>query len=143
VRIAAGENERTPDLVHRWLDAGAIDVLQTDALYVGGILRQLELAGLARSYGVRLAPHSWCSGPGLMANLVAAAAAPGGVFVELPQAPNPLRDRTLAAPMTLADGAVAVPGGPGLSVTLPEELETWAFDESAGPRLLRAVAGES
>jgi L-alanine-DL-glutamate epimerase-like enolase superfamily enzyme len=137
-RIAAGENERGEDLIRRWLDAGAIDILQTDALYVGGVLRQLELADLAAHWGVRLAPHTWCSGPGLMANLTAAAAAPNGVFVEVPQPPNLFREGTLREQLRFDGGGVVLPETPGLNVLLPESMEQMRFDESAGPVLFNA-----
>lgn len=138
-RIATGENERDVDLVQRWLDAGAIDILQTDVLYVGGILSQLELAELAHRHGVALAPHSWCSGPGLMANLTTVATAPAGLWLEYPQPRNPFREGTLATPLQLAQGRIPVPDAPGLNVSLPATLENMDFDEEAGPVLRNAV----
>lgn len=137
-RVATGENERSRDHVLRLLDAGAVDVVQTDAVYVGGILRQMELAALIDSAGARLAPHTWCSGPGLMANVTAVACAPAGLCVELPQVPNPLRERTLVAPLKLRDGALLLPDAPGLGVCVDEEMLTWTFDPTAGPRLHNA-----
>jgi D-galactarolactone cycloisomerase len=137
-RVATGENERTPDHLVRLLDADAVDIIQTDALYVGGILRQLEIAALAQSAGVRLAPHSWCSGPGLMANAIVVACAPAAIFLEVPRVPNPLRERTLVKPIEVQEGTMQLPDLPGLGVNVDEELATWAFDPQAGPLLLNA-----
>jgi len=137
-RIATGENERTPDHIRRLLDAGAVDIVQTDAVYVGGILRQMELAGIVASAGARLAPHTWCSGPGLMANVTVVACAPAGLCVELPRVPNPLREGTLVAPLRLQEGALVLPDAPGLGVHVSAEMESWVFDPHAGPRLHNA-----
>lgn len=138
-RIATGENERDADLVQRWLEADAIDILQTDALYVGGILNQLELADLSYQYGVALAPHTWGSGPGLMANLTAVATARSGLWLEYPQPLNPFREGTLATPLQLVDGRITVPEAAGLNVILPESFEGMIFDENAGPVLRNAA----
>lgn len=140
-RIATGENERTPDHVRRLLDAQAVDIIQTDAVYVGGILRQLELAALAEAAGARLAPHTWCSGPGLMANVIAVACAPAGLCVELPRVLNPLRERTLAQPLELVAGRLRLPQTPGLGVIVDEDVQSWAYDSQAGPVLHNASSG--
>lgn len=140
-RLATGENERTPDHVRRLLDAQAVDVIQTDAVYVGGILRQLELASLAEAAGVRLAPHTWCSGPGLMANATVVACAAAGLYVELPRVPNPLRERTLAEPLVVDDGVVRLGDAPGLGVHFDETVLSWSFDPEAAPRLHNARPG--
>lgn len=142
-RIATGENERTPDHVRRMLDAQAVDIIQTDAVYVGGILRQLELASLAEAAGARLAPHTWCSGPGLMANVIAVACAPAGLCVEFPQVLNPLRERTLTQPLELVEGRLRLPQTPGLGVIVDEEVQTWKYDPSAGPALHNASVGSA
>ncbi|TDE14190.1 mandelate racemase/muconate lactonizing enzyme family protein [Jiangella asiatica] len=139
-RLATGENERTPDHIRRLIDAQAVDVIQTDAVYVGGILRQLELASLAESAGVRLAPHTWCSGPGLMANATVVACAPAGLYVEVPRVPNPLRERTMVQPFVVDDGVVRLGDAPGLGVHFDETVLSWSFDPEAGPRLHNARA---
>ncbi|MGV3713100.1 mandelate racemase/muconate lactonizing enzyme family protein [Pseudolysinimonas sp.] len=137
-RIATGENERTPDHVRRLLDAEAVDVVQTDVVYIGGILRQLEIAALVEAAGARLAPHTWCSGPGLMANITAFACAPAGSHVELPRVPNGLRERTLTGPLTIRDGLLDLPDVPGLGVVVDDEVASWSFDPESLPTLLNA-----
>lgn len=141
MRIATGENERTPDHVARMLDAEAVDVVQTDAVYIGGILRQLEIAALVASAGARLAPHTWCSGPGIMANITAFACTPVGSYVELPRVPNELRERSLLRPLRIENGTLALPNAPGLGVKIDDEMLSWTFDATAGPRLANAGRG--
>lgn len=137
-RIAMGENERTFDLIRRMLDAGAVDIVQSDAVYMGGILRQMEVAALAQAAGARLAPHTWCSGPGVMANLTVVAAAPAACFLELPRVPNDLREGTMAQPLAIENGFVALPETPGLGVEFSDEVRGWTYDPEAGPRLANA-----
>src|SRR5690606_26061466 len=110
----------------RMLEAGAVDVVQTDAVYMGGILRQLEVAALAQAAGARLAPHTWCSGPGVMANLTVVAAAPAASFLELPRVPNALREGTMVAPLLIENGKVLLPDSPGLGVEFTHEVRAWA-----------------
>ncbi len=141
IPIAAGESERSLDNVLRMLDAEAVDILQTDAVYVGGILRQIEIGELAGQAGVRLAPHTWGSGPGLMANAVAVACSPAGLIVEVPQVLNPLRELTLAEPLRLVDGTLRAPQSPGLGVVLPDELRSRGFDPYAVPSLHAPLQG--
>lgn len=137
-RLAFGENERTPDHIARMLEAQAVDIVQPDAVYTGGILRQMEIASMVGSAGARLAPHTWCSGPGLMANLTVVAAAPAAVYLEVPRVPNPLREGTLREPLELVDGAVRLPQSPGLGLEISEEMRSWTYDPAAGPRLTNA-----
>ncbi|WP_022872965.1 mandelate racemase/muconate lactonizing enzyme family protein [Nesterenkonia alba] len=137
-RLAFGEAERTPDHIVRMLEAGAVDIIQPDAVSTGGILRLVELGALAQSHGARLAPHTWCSGPGLMANLTVVAASPAAVYLEVPRVPNPLREQTLQEPLTLVDGKVQLPDTPGLGLNVTEEIRSWSYDPTAGPRLANA-----
>jgi L-alanine-DL-glutamate epimerase-like enolase superfamily enzyme len=139
IPIAAGESERSTDNIRRLLDAEAIDILQTDAVYVGGILRQIEIGQLAGQAGVRLAPHTWGSGPGLMAAALTVACSPAGLIVEVPQVFNPLRELTLAEPLRLVDGKLPVSQVPGLGVVLPEDLRSWGYDPQAVPTLHAAA----
>lgn len=141
IPIAAGEAERSIDNILRMLDAEAVDILQTDAVYIGGIERQFEVARLASEADVRLAPHSWGSGPGLMANAVAVACCPAGLFLEVPQVRNPLREATLAVPLRLVAGRLRVVQTPGLGVVLPDEVRSRGFDPDALPTVHTAFEG--
>jgi L-rhamnonate dehydratase len=58
VRVAAGEHLFTPSAAYAYLDRGAVDVLQVDLTWCGGIHVGLALAAAALSRGVTFAPHS-------------------------------------------------------------------------------------
>ncbi|GLK17877.1 mandelate racemase/muconate lactonizing enzyme family protein [Herbiconiux flava] len=57
VPIALGENVHTRYRVEEFLRAGVVDVLQPNAVRVGGVTPFQRIAALARSRGVEVAPH--------------------------------------------------------------------------------------
>ena len=136
IPIAAGENTRTIHEAAQMVEIGAVDILQTDVVYAGGILEQLEIAAMAARKGVMMAPHTWGSAPGLMANIHAAACIPNLLLVEYSQAYNPLRERILTQPLRMENGELIVPDTPGLGVDITEELmEAYPYDPSGAPVL--------
>ena len=86
-----------------------------------------ELAAVA---GTQVMPHLYGGALGYAATLQLAACAAPVSAVEYDIRDNPLRDPLLASPPTPERGEVALPGGPGLGVTLvPEALD--AYTESS------------
>lgn len=134
VRIAGGELARTPADLAAYLEAGALDVYQPDAVLAVGILRARELAGRVLAAGHWFTPHTWTNGIGLLANLHLAAGVGGGPFLELPLDPPgwtpERRDFMLAEPLRPgADGVLHVPDRPGLGIELDEDaVERYAAD---------------
>ncbi len=112
VRLAAGENAAGLQGFRDLFEAGAVDVTQPSVTKTGGPSAMLEIAALARAFGVRLVPHNAYFGPGYLASLhVNATIAPDApfehIFVDLEA--NPLGD--LLVPK---GGRVRVPDAPGL-----------------------------
>ncbi|HEY4356817.1 MAG TPA: mandelate racemase/muconate lactonizing enzyme family protein [Acidobacteriaceae bacterium] len=122
VPIASGETVTTLDEVERFLEHGALDILQPDAA-VMGISRFMQAARLCADAGVKIAVHAWCGGPGHLANYHAAFATPNCTIVERSAVPNPLRDDLLAGACTFTAGRISLVELPGLGVMLPEDLE--------------------
>jgi D-galactarolactone cycloisomerase len=126
LRLAGGEMARTPAELAAYVEGGALDVLQPDAVLAVGVLRARELAERVLPAGLWFTPHTWTNGIGLLANLHLAAGVGGGPFLELPFDPPgwtpQRRDFMLAEPVTpSADGVLAVPDRPGLGFELDEE----------------------
>jgi L-alanine-DL-glutamate epimerase-like enolase superfamily enzyme len=125
LRLAGGEMARTPAELAAYIDAGALDVLQPDAVLAVGVLRARELAERALGSGLWFTPHTWTNGIGLLANLHLAAGVGGGPFLELPFDPPgwtpERRDFMLAEPVTPVGGVLAVPDRPGLGFELDED----------------------
>jgi L-alanine-DL-glutamate epimerase-like enolase superfamily enzyme len=124
VPVAYGEHVSGFDDALDALRRHQLSVLQPDASTCGGIGEARRIAELGASFGVRVVPHV-CAGPvSLAANLHLAAIVPTIRAVEYP----PFLQAAWAALGTgaglgldaIADGAIAVPGGPGLGVGLEE-----------------------
>ena len=126
LRLAGGEMARTPGELAAYVDRGALDVLQPDAVLAVGIHRARELAERVLPAGLWFTPHTWTNGIGLLANLHLTAGVGGGPFLELPFDPPgwtpERRDFMLAEPLRPdVDGALALPDRPGLGFELDEE----------------------
>jgi hypothetical protein len=63
VPIAAGENAAGVHDFHAQFEAGSIDVAQPSVIKIGVPSAMLEIAALAKAFGVRVLPHSAYFGP--------------------------------------------------------------------------------
>lgn len=61
--IAGGEHEYTRWGIKALLDAGAVDVLQPDPTWAGGLTEMTKICALASAYGIPVIPHhgAWAS----------------------------------------------------------------------------------
>jgi L-alanine-DL-glutamate epimerase-like enolase superfamily enzyme len=111
--IAAGENACTVHQFRQMLTAGAVSHAQPSVTKVGGITEYLKVAMLADTMGVKLAPHSPYFGSGFLATLQLMSLRDDGSFVEVFYMN---REACLwrGSVDVDANGAVAVPDGPGL-----------------------------
>lgn len=112
VPIAAGENAGGLHDFRAAFEAGAQDIAQPSVIKIGGPSAMLEIAALAKAFGVRLVPHNAYFGPGYLASLhVNATVAPDApferLFIDLEA--SPFQDW-----LDAKDGKVRVPDGPGL-----------------------------
>ncbi len=124
VPIAGGEFNQGAGELYRFLDHGALDVLQPDAALATGIERATELAGAAREQGVDFVPHTLTNAVGFAANLHVLAAVEGR-WCEFPHDPpwtpgawNALIEDSFA----VEDGMVHPPAEPGLGIELDRDL---------------------
>src|SRR5439155_258111 len=110
---AAGENACTVHQFRQMMQAGAVSYAQPSVTKVGGITEYLKIVALADEMGIKLAPHSPYFGPGLLATLQLLSLRDDGTFVEMFYMTRPAC-LWRGGVDTGADGAVAVPEGPGL-----------------------------
>ncbi len=112
----------------QWLlEKGAYDILQPDATQSGGMFQMHKVASMAAARGKKFIPHTWGNGIGLAANLQVALSASNCPFFEYPYDPLSLpvevNQWMLAEPLQVdEDGYINAPEGPGLGITLNEEL---------------------
>lgn len=98
------------------LEAGAVDLVQPDVCKTGGLTEARAICQMAESYGVPYAPHYLGSAIGLVASLHLCASTPGFWRMELDANPNPFRSEMVGHALTVKDGCLSVPDGPGLGV---------------------------
>jgi L-alanine-DL-glutamate epimerase-like enolase superfamily enzyme len=116
VPIATGEHVYTRWQVKQLLEAGALDVVQTDPDWCGGITEQLKICALASSFDVPVVAH----GHSLLAALHLAGALPASVIpeVEFLVLAQPAKQWFHAPYREPVDGDLALPDEPGLGITL-------------------------
>jgi L-alanine-DL-glutamate epimerase-like enolase superfamily enzyme len=99
--------------------AGAVDIVQPDVIWSGGITECRRIAALATAYRLPCIPHVFSSAVSLVANLHFIASLPNGVLLEFDRNPNPLRTELFEEPIEIDKrGYVALPQRPGLGVTV-------------------------
>lgn len=108
--------------VLEYLKRAALDVVQPDVCRSGGITELKRIAVLADAFGVAFTPHvSIGSAIHFVASIHCAAAAPNLHPMEFWFGRNPLGDALLLEPLlSVREGHVAVPTGPGLGLEIDE-----------------------
>jgi L-alanine-DL-glutamate epimerase-like enolase superfamily enzyme len=100
----------------------AVDIVQPDVIWSGGITACRRIAALAAAFGLPCVPHVFSTAVSLAANLHLIASIPNSYLLEFDQNPNALRTELLDRPITPDEhGIVALPEGPGLGVRLDHE----------------------
>nr|WP_256737476.1 mandelate racemase/muconate lactonizing enzyme family protein [Pseudomonas sp. dw_358] len=84
VPLSAGENAAGVNGLRALFEQNAIDVAQPSVAKVGGIGAMLEVFRLARRYDVKVVPHCFYFGPGLLAVAHLCTLLPADVAVEVP-----------------------------------------------------------
>lgn len=123
--IAGGELTGDVWPLREMIERRALDIVQPDAMFTGGIAGAMQLASMAAQFGLGFAPHTWSNGLGLVANMHVLAAT-HGAWLEYPYDPPgwvpEARDAMLTDPIVVDhDGTVAMPAAPGLGVELDLE----------------------
>ena len=133
IRVAGGEMARTPAELLDAIGAGALDVVQPDAVLAVGMLRARTVAEYALLRHRWFTPHTWTNGLGLLANLHVVAGVGGGPYLEFPLDPPgwtvDRRDFFLAEPVSAStpSGCLSVPDRPGLGAVIDEDaVRRWA-----------------
>lgn len=124
IPIATGEQHGTLEDFKRLLDSGAVDIVQPDVIYVGGVTEWLNVCALAKSYGVPVSPH--------LNELVSAhfvASRSNTLWIEYTAEDNPL-GKTLhsifsgpGSILQAKNGKVEAPEKPGFGFELRKEFE--------------------
>jgi L-alanine-DL-glutamate epimerase-like enolase superfamily enzyme len=132
VPVAGGEQDTDLAQFRRMLRMRAVDIVQPDVCYIGGITRARRVAAMAEALGVPCTPHS--------ANLSLVTVFTAHLLAAIPNA-GPFMEYSIEPPgwtrdlyhpaLEVRDGAAVIPEGPGWGVTVnPAWLETAERQES-------------
>jgi L-alanine-DL-glutamate epimerase-like enolase superfamily enzyme len=113
--ITAGEHLFSLWEFTRYVERGAVSILQPDACMVGGITEWLRIADLGLAHGIPIAPHFV---PELHIHL--AAATQNAIYVES----FPMLDELTEHSLEVRDGEVVVPDRPGHGLSF----QPWVWD---------------
>ena len=119
VPVAGYETETQLSGFRDLIAAGAVDIVQPDVIWAGGITGCRRIAALAYAAGLRCVPHVYSTAVSIAANLHFMASLPNCYLLEFDQNPNALRTELLTEPIEPdADAVVTVPDRPGLGIQL-------------------------
>ena len=125
-RIVGGESEYTTYGFENLLRFGGVDGVQPDVARSGGITQLQRIARMADRHGVPFYPHGYSTDIVVAASLHLTAAHPREPLLEYCVEQGPLRWDLVEEDFPVEDGAVTVPDGPGLGISLDRDvLETY------------------
>ncbi len=118
IPISGGEHEYTRYGIKELLDARAVDLMQADTYWAGGISEMVKICVLCNAYDIPIVPH----GHSVPANVqLSAALSPVDVpYVEFLVKWNEILQFFFKNPVKPVDGWITVPDGPGMNVEIDE-----------------------
>jgi L-alanine-DL-glutamate epimerase-like enolase superfamily enzyme len=119
IPVAGGEQE--PSLHNfRWLIANdALQIVQPDMFYFGGMTRSMRVARMAEAFGKNCTPHISGSGIGYLYMMHFVSAIPNaGPFHEFKGFNEELPFECKTSTLSSDDGIVTIPSGPGLGIDI-------------------------
>ena len=122
IPLSGAEHEYTRWGFKRFIDAGALDILQPDIYWAGGLSEVLKIAAYASAHDLIVIPHGHST--------------PAGIHFSLAQSPlltpwqeflvkwNAIHQHFLAHPVTPHQGMISAPEQPGIGMDLdPAKIE--------------------
>ena len=134
--VSGGEQDNDLAQWRRMIRMKAVDILQPDICYVGGITRAWRVAKMGQAAGLKVVPHSANLSLITLFSLHFMAAAPNaGPFVEFTIEEDANAGERLYSPaLAVVDGKVKIPDGPGWGVAINRAwLEKAAYQKSERP----------
>lgn len=119
IPVAGGEQDFYLPAWRQIVDIPAVDIVQPDICYIGGLTRALHVADMAAKNDLRCVPHSANLSLVTVFSLHMMAAIPNaGDYVEYSIEPDPWVAGIFNPALEVQDGKVAIPDGPGWGVEI-------------------------
>lgn len=134
MNVAGGEQDNDLAQWRRMIRMNAVDVVQPDLCYIGGLTRAWRVAKMAQQAGKQVVPHSAnLSMVTLFALHFMAAVPNAGPFVEF-TIEGDLSESLYHPKLEVKEGKVSIPDGPGWGVTVDSDwLAGASYQNTAGP----------
>lgn len=132
IKIYSGESESHLS-TFRWLVANdAVDTVEPDQLYFGGLIRSIRVARMAAEFGIEFVPHITQYGLGYLYMLHCVAVCPNAgkyqefdLFSTRDANGNEIPVESKTTPIKSEDGVLPVPTGSGLGIIIdPDYVKT-------------------
>lgn len=120
IPIAAGERLATKYEFAAVLEKQAAGIIQVDVGQCGGILEAKKIAGIAEAHHALIAPHMYVGPIGAAAAIQLDTCSPNFMIQEFNV--GPLHRELFVEPITVVDGYITPPTGPGLGLMLNEDV---------------------
>lgn len=119
VPVAGGEQDNDLAQWRRMIGMRAVDIVQPDILYIGGVVRALRVAAMAAEKSMPCVPHSANLAMVTVFTLHVMGAIPNaGNYVEFSIEETPWTQNLYLPALEVKEGKVAIPDGPGWGVTV-------------------------
>ena len=128
VRVMTGEKLEHPAEFLQFMHNGAVDAIHPDLAFIGGFTGGRKIADLAELYYIPMATHNAGSYVQLIATAHYGAMARNFVMTESRRPPGDLHEQMSEEGLTITDGKLKVPDGPGLGITIRPEVMNELID---------------
>jgi len=117
--IALGEQEYSLHGFRRLIANDAVQIVQPDNYYFGGMIRSMKVARMAAAFGKRCTPHMSGGGLGYLYMMHFVSALPNAMpHHEFKGLATNVQFECKTSALKVVDGTIKVPTGPGLGVDL-------------------------
>lgn len=122
MKVSGGEQDNELATWRRMINMHAVDIVQPDPLYLGGVIQTLRVAKKAEQAGLPCVPHSANRAMvTLFAFHLMGAIPNAGNYVEYSIEDTSWSDNLFEPGFKVVDGKVSIPDGPGWGVTVNQE----------------------
>ena len=128
VRVMTGEKLEHPAEFLQFMHNGAVDAIHPDLAFIGGFTGGRKIADLAELYYIPMATHNAGSYVQLIATAHYGAMARNFVMTESRRPPGDLHEQMSEEGLTITDGKLKVPDGPGLGITIRPDVMNELID---------------
>ena len=133
VPITSGENLLGITDYRPYFDKRSMDVAMIDIPWQG-FINSKEVAALAASHQINIAPHNYYSHLSTMISLNLCANVPNVRIMEIDIDDVPWKDEMIGGPLNIKNGVVDIPEGPGWGVDIDTEvLNKHLWQKGKGP----------